>query len=120
MHFGITRLDRSRSFIVDTTIRKKATLLPRKRIVLAVFDFCLDRALKRAENRSVARARTAPPARARRIRLIFHTRFYTRGNYNNNRPPRLVPRARDRCPLTLGHRSFREIDLTYSLAYANR
>lgn len=34
-------------------------------------------------------------ARTRHIRLIFHTRFYTRSNYNNNRPPRLVLRSRD-------------------------
>lgn len=35
-------------------------------------------------------------ARTRHIRLIFHTRFYTRSNYNNNKLPRLVPRSRDR------------------------
>lgn len=34
--------------------------------------------------------------RTRHIRLIFHTRFCTRGNYNNNRP--LVMRASNRCP----------------------
>lgn len=56
-------------------------------------------------------------ARTRHIKLIFHTRFYTRSNYNNNRPPRL---ATDRWPLTLRRLcSFCEIDLTYSLVYAN-
>ena len=35
-------------------------------------------------------------ARTRHIRFIFHTRFYTRSNYNNNKPPRLVLRSHDR------------------------
>lgn len=67
---------------------------------------------------SVHCARTYRAARARHITLIFHTRFYTRGNYNNNRPPRLIPRPTDARSRGLG--SFREIDLTYSLVYANR
>ena len=54
-------------------------------------------------------------ARTRHIRLIFRRRFCTRGNYNNNRPPRGSPFAPRLCL-----RAFREIDLTYSLAYANQ
>lgn len=56
---------------------------------LRTFDLCF---VSAATKRYVLSATT----RTRHIRLIFHTRFYTRSNYNNNRPPRLVPRPRDR------------------------
>lgn len=84
--FSIDRVATTRTPLFERRIEKRVQVLSRR-----ASD-------THARARQSGETLTCWPShpRTRHIRLIFHTRFCTRGNYNNNRP--LVMRASNRCP----------------------